>query len=365
MRFDGQIDAFVAYLKANRGLSVNTLRAYHTDLESCLGLFDQRGVTDLNEITLDDLRGWMASESPSHTRSSMARKTVSVRAFFAWAHLHGVTRTDPASALMTPSIPETLPVVLTESQAGHLMDVVDDDARRTPTNRVLTERGGDPRRTRLRRAAGQRDAAMLELLYATGIRVAELVSLDLTDIDWTNRTIRVTGKGSKQRVVPFGVPAMRALRTWVEQGRPVIVDTADRMRADSMRTGRMQTSNMHADRVPDDVHTDGRAHMASVHTGPAHPSEDSQAVFLGNRGGRINQRVVRETVHRAADEAGVPDIGPHALRHSAATHMLDGGADLREVQEMLGHSSLRTTQRYTHVSIEQLKDRYAQAFPRA
>ncbi|KAA8827739.1 tyrosine recombinase XerC [Bifidobacterium myosotis] len=365
MRFDGQIDAFVAYLKANRGLSVNTLRAYHTDLESCLGLFDQRGVTDLNEITLDDLRGWMASESPSHARSSMARKTVSVRAFFAWAHLHGVTRTDPASALMTPSIPETLPVVLTESQAGHLMDVVDDDVWRTPTDRVPTDRGDDPRRTRLRRAAGQRDAAMLELLYATGIRVAELVSLDLTDIDWTSRTIRVTGKGNKQRVVPFGVPAMRALRTWIEQGRPIIVDAADHMRA-----GRMQTGSMHADRVPDDVHTGGRANMASVHTAsvhmdPAHPSEDSQAVFLGNRGGRINQRVVRETVHRAADEAGVPDIGPHALRHSAATHMLDGGADLREVQEMLGHSSLRTTQRYTHVSIEQLKDRYAQAFPRA
>ena len=368
MRFDGQIDAFVAYLKANRGLAANTLRAYRTDLEACLGLFDQRGVTDLNEITLDDLRGWMASESPSHARSSMARKTVSVRAFFAWAHLHGVTRTDPASALMTPSIPETLPAVLTESQAGHLMDVVDDDARRAltdcaptdrvPINHAPIDRGDALRREAIRHAAGQRDAAMLELLYATGIRVAELVSLNLQDIDWTNRTVRVTGKGSKQRVVPFGVPAMRALRTWIEQGRPVIVDATDRMQA-----GRMHTDHMHMDRtdhMPDDMHTGGRARA-----GFPHSSEDPQAVFLGSRGGRINQRVVREVVHRAADEAGVPDIGPHALRHSAATHMLDGGADLREVQEMLGHSSLRTTQRYTHVSIEQLKDRYAQAFPRA
>ena len=174
-------------------------------------------------------------------------------------------------------------------------------------------------------AESQRNAAILELLYATGIRVAELVSMDIADIDFSNRTIKVTGKGNKQRVVPFGLPAQRALETWLEQGRPVLARTA----TDAVK------------------------------------SRAANALFLGARGGRIDQRIARDIVHRAAREAGVPDISPHALRHSAATHMLDGGADLREVQEMLGHSSLKTTQRYTHVSIEQLKNRYGQAFPRA
>lgn len=159
---------------------------------------------------------------------------------------------------------------------------------------------------------------MLEVLYATGIRVAELVSMDLGSVHYSNRTITVTGKGDKQRVVPFGVPAQHALEQWTEQGRPCLM---------TPRSG--------------------------------------NALFLGARGARIDQRVVRGVVHREAARAGVPDISPHALRHSAATHMLDGGADLREVQEMLGHSSLETTQRYTHVSIEQLKSRYKQAFPRA
>ncbi|KFI91626.1 tyrosine-type recombinase/integrase, partial [Bifidobacterium stellenboschense] len=164
-----------------------------------------------------------------------------------------------------------------------------------------------------------RDAAVLELLYATGIRVAELVGLDVADVDFSSRTVRVTGKGNRQRVVPFGLPAQRALLAWLDGGRPVL------------------------------LHGDGSC----------------RALFLGSRGGRLNQRIARDVVHEESRRAGVPDISPHALRHSAATHLLDGGADLREVQEMLGHSSLKTTQRYTHVSIEQLKSRYAQAFPRA
>ena len=148
--------------------------------------------------------------------------------------------------------------------------------------------------------------------------------MDIADIDFSNRTIKVTGKGNKQRVVPFGLPAQRALETWLEQG------------------GRYCPYGNGCSQVPCCQRPVPRA-----------------------RGGRIDQRIARDIVHRAAREAGVPDISPHALRHSAATHMLDGGADLREVQEMLGHSSLKTTQRYTHVSIEQLKNRYGQAFPRA
>ena len=350
-QFDGDIDSFVSYLKSNRGLSANTLKAYRADLAACLHLFELRGVTDLNEITLDDLRSWMAVESRDHARSSMARKTVAVRGFFAWAYEHGLTTTDPAATLMTPSIPSTLPAVLTESQAEQLLDVAehavatnqykdDGGAAAAPGSgkaagkQLISRRYRKPQRGTARAdkrdsarvvAESQRNAAILELLYATGIRVAELVSMDIVDVDFSNRTIKVTGKGNKQRVVPFGLPAQRALETWLEQGRPVLARTA----TDAVK------------------------------------SRAANALFLGARGGRIDQRIARDIVHRAAREAGVPDISPHALRHSAATHMLDGGADLREVQEMLGHSSLKTTQRYTHVSIEQLKSRYGQAFPRA
>lgn len=225
-----------------------------------------------------------------------------------------------------PKLAESLPAVLTESQAERLMQTVEHDARDgTDADRRQRDRDSDEAEERgresdsaLRAAVALRDAAMLELLYATGIRVAELVGLDINGIVFSNRTVKVMGKGSKQRVVPFGAPASRALEAWLRLGRPRL------------------TKN-----------------------------KSGQAVFLGVRGARLDQRVARRVVHDKASEAGVPDISPHALRHSAATHMLDGGADLREVQEMLGHSSLKTTQRYTHVSIEQLKNRYGQAFPRA
>lgn len=332
MRFDGDVDSFVSYLKANRGLSANTLKAYRADVEACLHLFELRGVTDLNEITLDDLRSWMAAESPNHARSSMARKTVAVRRFFAWGYEHGVINVNPADTLMTPSIPNTLPAVLTESQAEQLLD------RSEAESVAMADSGHTGARAV---AEQQRNAAILELLYATGIRIAELVSLDIDDVDFSNRTIRVTGKGNKQRVVPFGLPAMHALETWIGQGRALLI-----------RTGGVDTAKK------------STVVGAGTFNRTVHKNSGS-ALFLGARGGRLDQRVAREVVHKAAREAGVPDISPHALRHSAATHMLDGGADLREVQEMLGHSSLKTTQRYTHVSIEQLKNRYGQAFPRA
>ena len=344
MRFDGQLQAFLGYLKANRGLGSNTLRAYGADVAGCLRALEAMGVADLRETTVDDLRAWMADESRSHARSSMARMTVAVRGFFAWAQEHGVTAVDPAATLMTPKIPDTLPAVLTEAQAERLMDTVDRRASGAATAVDGEEAGaGAPRRGTdgAAQAVRLRDAAILELLYATGIRVAELVGLDVRDVDFSNRTVKVTGKGNKQRVVPFGLPAARALESWIGRGRPVLVAARD---ARDVRDGR-----------------NGRG------GGVAAPTHDdaSGALFLGVRGGRLDQRVARKVVHEAAAVAGVPDISPHALRHSAATHLLDGGADLREVQEMLGHSSLRTTQRYTHVSIEQLKDRYAQAFPRA
>lgn len=331
---------YLTYMRANRGVSANTLKAYTADIKACFHLLSLRGTQQLDEVTIEDLRSWLAAESRSHARSSMARKTVAVRGFFAWAHEHGVIATDPAAALMTPKIPDVLPTVLNESQAQRLMETVEKDAaaemggeqdarkaqrtqtaQRTPaahdTHHARHARQRDKADAR-QHALTLRDAAIMETLYATGIRVAELVGLDVGDVSFANRTFKVTGKGNKQRVVPFGEPASRALRSWIAQGRPAL------------------------------------------------QSKDSgQALFLGARSARLDQRIARSIVHERSREAGVPDIAPHALRHSAATHMLDGGADLREVQEMLGHSSLSTTQRYTHVSIEQLKARYGQAFPRA
>ena len=320
MAFDDRLETFVRFLAANRGLSGNTLRAYRADVRDCLRWLESCGVTDLREVTADDLRAWMAYDAPSHARSSMARRTTAVRAFFSWCVDHGVTAVNPAATLMTPRLGESLPVVLTHAQAQSLMEGGD-------AKDGASDGGGrdasDGVRDAKAEASRLRDKAMLELLYATGIRVSELTGLDVRDVDFSSRTVKVFGKGGKERVVPFGAPAARALERWLDEGRPVLA---------------------------------GRG---------ASGGAGAKALFLGVRGGRIDPRVVRRMVHGECARAGVPNIGPHGLRHSAATHLLDGGADLREVQEMLGHSSLKTTQRYTHVSIEQLKTRYSQAFPRA
>lgn len=272
---DGDLSAFLAYLRANRGLSDNTVKAYGTDVRECLHALASRGIADLRQVTTDDLRGWMAFETRDHARSSMARKVVSVRSFFAWAHEHGRIEADPAAVLMTPKLPDTLPSVLTEAQAERLMDRVDDDAslHAASSQRYETRHDEMPRLDLAYRGeemsqrdeiVALRDAAMLELLYATGIRVAELVGLDIGDVDWSHRTIRVTGKGSKQRVVPFGDPAEKALAGWKEHGRPLILR---------------------------------RAGAGTL---------DTAALFLGMRGRRIDQRIVRDVVHRAAREAGCP-----------------------------------------------------------
>ncbi|MBB2955330.1 integrase/recombinase XerC [Bifidobacterium commune] len=387
MEYRRQIEQFLDFLKTNRGLSANTIKAYRSDLEQCLGFLDECGVKRLGDVTLQSLREWMAHESQAHARSSMARKTVAVRNFFAWADEHDCIAYNPAATLMTTKIPQVLPTVLNEVQARRLMDVVDEDSGQKRSDK--TDDNGDacpagplderaalrdgavhndtgyhtamasdegradanerPMSKRLLVSSKQsaedkalelRDAAMVELLYATGVRVAELTGLDVDDVAFDTHTIRVTGKGNKQRVVPFGAPASRALESWLSSaGRQVL------LKGGGGATG---------------------SKAATVESRAAKNSPRSvDALFVGARGGRINQRIVRDVVHRKADEAGIPDIAPHALRHSAATHLLDGGADLREVQEMLGHSSLKTTQRYTHVSIEQLKSRYRQAFPRA
>lgn len=372
---DAALDSFLAYQKINKGLSANTIKSYSSDIGACLDALESQGVRALGDVTLDDLRTWIAAEAGDHAKSSMARKIVAVRSFFEYCAVHGIIASDPAQSLTTPKLPQTLPAVLTPEQARAMMDAA--DARAAQAERIAqaedTAQAGNPRPGSVRQAGSAkrarhdasrpkggttavaptdelqeaievRDAAIVEVLYATGIRVAELVSLDIADIDFSQRTMRVTGKGSKTRVVPFGAPAARALQEWLDTGRPLIAAHAGNPHKGAQGTqGNQRTKS-------------GRTAKAA---------DARNAVFLGARGGRLNQRQAREAVHKAAQQAHVPDVSPHALRHSAATHLLSGGADLREVQELLGHSSLRTTQRYTHVSIDQLRATYRQAFPRA
>lgn len=294
------VGAFERHLRAERGRSAHTVRAYLSDVRALVEHLDAQG-SSLDEATLADLRGWLGALAASGTaRATLARRSASLRTFFAWAHRSGRIAADPALRLMAPRRPRTLPPVLAVSQASSLLAVAETAAD-----------DNDP--------VNLRNLAALELLYATGIRVGELVGLDLDDIDHASKVVRVVGKGDKERVVPVGLPALRAVEDWITRGRPQLV-----------REG----------------------------SGPA--------LLLGRRGGRADPRQIRTAVHELLRHVpDAPDLGPHGLRHSAATHLLEGGADLRMVQELLGHASLATTQIYTHVSIDRLKASYAQAHPRA
>lgn len=296
------LSAFEECLRHRRGLSEHTARAYVGDIEKFAAFLDPQVPVDdgLRTATLEDLRAWlgqMAAEGKS--RTTLARRGASARSFFAWAHEDGYLATNPAARLASARPAHTLPEVLSISDVLSMLRVAH-----------MRADDGDP--------IHLRDWAMAELLYATGMRVGELCGIDLGDIDLDERLVRVTGKGDKQRVIPFGVPAAGAIQAWLDRARPACVE---------------------------------------AHT--------STALFLGKRGSRVDQRQVREAIHQLAAFAGVPDVAPHALRHSAATHLLTRGSDLRSVQEVLGHASLATTQRYTHVSAERLRAAYQLAHPRA
>ncbi|QRP61289.1 tyrosine recombinase XerC [Corynebacterium minutissimum] len=284
------IEDFAEHQRVVRGRSSATVRGYCSDLRL---LSDS--VPDFASFTLTALRAWLArAVEEGKSRSTLARRTASLRAFSTWAAREGYLATDVAQRLVTPKVGKHLPTVMSPTAAGELMG-----------NVVSTDE-----------VHFLRDSAMLEFLYATGVRVAELVGLDIGDVDLARRTARVTGKGNKQRVVPFGAAAAEALEAWLSSGRGQLAG-------------------------------------------------DTEAVFVGTRGGRIDARQVRRVVDRAAQVTGESGLTPHGLRHSAATHLLEGGADLRMVQELLGHSSLQTTQVYTHVSAQRLKDVYARSHPRA
>ncbi|NYD36556.1 integrase/recombinase XerC [Actinomycetospora corticicola] len=327
------LEQFTAHLRYERGLSEHTVRAYTGDVSAALRHLVTRiaarragtagaGAVTLVDLDLAALRSWLAQggvEEPGRRRgeptdaggrhdagrrpvrrTTVARRAASVRAFTAWAVRTGHAPTDAGARLASPRAHRTLPAVLRADQAAAALD----NAARGAAER-------DP--------IALRDHLLLELLYATGIRVSELCGLDVDDVDDARRTLRVLGKGAKERTVVFGGPAATALDAW---------------------------------------RTDGRPALAVAGSPPA--------LLLGARGGRLDPRIARAVVHDAAGSVpGAPDIAPHGLRHSAATHLLEGGADLRSVQELLGHASPATTQLYTHVTADRLRAVHDAAHPRA
>ncbi len=297
--FRDAVDAFARHLAAERGGSAHTVRAYVGDVVSLLDHASRMGASTLSEVDLTTLRSWLARlRTTGMARGSLARRAAAARTFSRWAHRDGLIPHDVGARLASPKAVRDLPGVLRVDQAEALMVAPDNE-------------GGD-------HAVRLRDRLILELLYATGIRVSELVGLDVDDVDSGRHVVRVLGKGAKERAVPYGQPAQAALDAWLRHGRAKLV---------------------------------GR------HSGGA--------LLLGEKGGRLQAAIARKVVSGYAQAAGLPHVSPHGLRHTAATHLLEGGADLRSVQELLGHASLSSTQIYTHVSIERLRSAYDQAHPRA
>jgi integrase/recombinase XerC len=300
--FETLLSSYERHLRGQRNLAEHTVRAYRTDLLNLFTHLDRLGLDSLEAVDLRALRSWLAKQHTlGQARATLQRRAAAARVFFSWAVETGHIATDPAANLRSPKIRRRLPPTLEAATAAQMLD-----------GRIAAaEEAGGP--------VAVRDIALLEVLYATGIRVSELCGLDLTDLDRGRRVIRVFGKGSKERTVPLGAPALRAVEAWLEKARP------------QLATG-----------------------------------ESGRAMFLGERGKRIDPRVVRRVVHRSLRMTeGAPDLGPHGLRYAMATHLLEGGADLRSVQEMLGHASLATTQIYTHVTNERLRSAFEQAHPRA
>jgi integrase/recombinase XerC len=350
--------AFQRHLAAERNTSPHTVRAYLGDVRALLEHATRAGVTSPAGLSITVLRGWLADQHRAGlARTTLARRAAAARTFTAFAHRRGLLATDPGPLLGTARIRRRLPEVPRPDQLAAVLDATaaraaaaggpaarpaatggphprapaqldprgpGDRDPRGPADREPGVPGDrepgvpaelDPRE----RALLLRDAAIMELLYASGIRVSELCGLDIGDLDGGRRTIRVLGKGGKERTVPVGLPAERATAAWAQAGRPVL----------------------------------------------ATPASD-HALFLGARGRRLDPRTARRVVHaQLAAVPAVPDSGPHGLRHAAATHLLEGGADLRSVQEILGHASLASTQIYTHVSVARLHAAFNQAHPRA
>lgn len=331
------VDDFAAHLAGVRNRSAHTVRAYVGDVVSLLDHAHRMGCAELPELDLSVLRSWLAKQrTTGAARTSLARRAASARTFSAWAHRRGLLPADVAGALASPRAHRDLPTVLRADQAAALVEAPGrlSAPGPTPPSRdeprpassaadgagFVSPASPEPSRTPdgTAEAVLLRDRALLELLYGTGVRISEACGLDVADVDHARRVVRVFGKGGRERAVPYGVPAQRALDEWLRHGRPALAAPRSR-----------------------------------------------DALLLGARGGRLNPTTARRIVGGYAQAAGLPPVSPHGLRHSAATHLLEGGADLRAVQELLGHSSLASTQIYTHVSVERLRAAYRQAHPRA
>jgi integrase/recombinase XerC len=375
MALRSAVDEFGRHLAQVEGRSAHTVRAYLGDVVSLLHHAATAGYAATDELDIALLRAWLAARLRyGSARSSQARRAAAARAFTGWAHRAGLAGSNVGAQLASPRAHRGLPAVLRADQAAALMDASGTRHARSPTptsgaqgqieqapatdgspgpgaqgaprrgtgNNPSSTTGGDAHggtgdgasrgpggepggetdgergEEGLAGVEGVRDRAVVELLYATGVRVSELCGLDRADVDDARRVVRVFGKGAKERAVPYGLPAQRALDEWLRNGRPALAVAAS-----------------------------------------------GDALFLGVKGGRLQPTVVRRVVDRAARAAGLPHVKPHDLRHSAATHLLDGGADLRAVQDLLGHASLSSTQIYTHVSTERLRAAFKQAHPRA
>ncbi len=292
---ENSLSVFLAQLEA-RGMSDNTIKAYRSDLSDLLEFLSDTK----QELTLDALRDWMWRQSEAGaTKSTLARKTSSAKAFTEFLFERGNLASDPGLRLRAPKLERTLPKVASEKSLAEVFS-------------KLGELAQDQNPSSLR------DLCAFELLYATGMRVSELAGLNLSDIDYSRKLLKVTGKGNKQRMLPYGDAAAKALNEYIRAGRPKLVND----------------------------------------TSP-------EALLLTSRGKRVGVRQLYSLVANLLAQTATGPAGPHTLRHSAATHLLDHGADLRAVQEILGHSSLATTQIYTHVSVERLRDAFEQAHPRA
>ncbi|MFF2495087.1 tyrosine-type recombinase/integrase [Agromyces sp. NPDC058064] len=314
---DVVVDDYLAHVRTERGYSEHTVAAYRADLVDLLRFADEHGVAEAGGIDLPILRDWLWSATERGlARATIARRAASARGFTAWMARRGLVPVDHGARLRAPRAQRALPRVVSAPALDEALARL--EARAVATN--------DP--------IDVRDVAIVELLYASALRVSELVGIDLRDVDRRRRTVRVVGKGSKERVVPYGAPAARALDRYLDLGRPAILE---RMKGDDTAAPR-----------------------------PARTASNADAAFLGARGARMGTRSVYALVAGLlAEIPGTGPSGPHTFRHTAATHLLDGGADLRAVQEFLGHASLGTTQIYTHVSAERLKESYRTAHPRA
>jgi integrase/recombinase XerC len=322
------LEAFLEFLHYNRNASTHTVRAYESDIAQYLAWVAAetgRRVADLRPADLDPqtARTHIAELTrQGEARSSVSRKVSALRTFVRYLRREGVLERDPTSLTVAPRREHTLPVHLTESEMTLLLELPD---------------SSDP--------LGRRDRAILELFYASGLRLSELEALDLENVDFTRRMVRVMGKGGKERIIPFNQACARALRAWLKDRCGIL--------------GERRTKN-------EERRTERRTERGTKRTKRRTNNGNDDPLFVNYRGtrltGRSVDRLLRAYVRRFATERGV---SPHALRHSFATHLLQRGADLRVIQELLGHSRLSTTQRYTHVDAARLIDVYRKAHPRS